>query len=911
MAGTLLSGFRIRLADRAGNPLYPGRVSFFDAGTSVPKTVYADYELATPLGTTVDTDIEGYLPAVWCTGGLYDASVQQRIVIDPETWETLWTIDNIGIGSVAGAGITSNTVYVENIASMRALPSASADIVICAGYYVAGDCGKPLTFTWQPNSTRADDAGAYIRDLYTPPGSAGRYHQMLDSVLDVRSWGALPDNPSIDCIGNILACENYAVDPTVYPNAPPVIAFIAPGKYQISGTLALDAQWHDTTSTIYKKVPYCFEQGAYVQGGMGSMLSIQNPTIINSNTNIVEYPTGFNIAPNTVEYFRPQWLPNYHGDIVDKTAIATGYNIPIRIFGIEENVIMEGDATWEELTDVSIDGPFTITIPDGITLTIKSKLTVKDDNHIFVQTGNGKVTFEGNTPVNASWFGYSKASGTSHGTYIQLAIDACSVSGYVIIPPVSDPAIGIYTSVSGEKDLGKYVTPICFEQPVKIFSGGSISGFSIEGGSYKKFDLQGGTVGKIHGNYIDPFWWEGLAHGFDSANITNNHTILSSIVKTAMISGVPINGFCRTIAIRNKLTPLLPTSADDHLEIKDLTIKASSWNGGTSDVILKYEASSQQPTGEVVLDNVNIDISELGQNHVSLYAYPTYLRVTNCSLMGDCVVAATSTIVSGTTFINSSDTGIRLLGAQLGATYTGNHFINTCIKLRGDGTVKAGRTNAMLEHIVFNGNTITNTTGDIDRGVILLETAYPDTVVDGVIITDNSFVGLIDSTTEANGARIRQTFVYAGTWVANAKNHSLIIKNNSVDPSYKYNHGPSTVNYQNFCPCTEGYFHFNGPATVCSANVITSVTGTYVVPSTRVFQLLANVQEYDYVHITSAGVVNFTTVAMFASVETIAVPAANTPLSLRYNFFTNINDSVAVNFNCVFQIYGSQLRGYN
>jgi hypothetical protein len=109
MAGTLLSGFRIRLADRAGNPLYPGRVSFFDAETSVPKTVYADYELVTPLGTTVDTDIEGYIPAIWCAGGLYDASVQQRIVIDPETWETLWTINNleIGIGSVAGAGITS------------------------------------------------------------------------------------------------------------------------------------------------------------------------------------------------------------------------------------------------------------------------------------------------------------------------------------------------------------------------------------------------------------------------------------------------------------------------------------------------------------------------------------------------------------------------------------------------------------------------------------------------------------------------------------------------------------------------------------------------------------------------------------------------------------------------------------
>ena len=45
MAGILLSGWRIRLFDSAGNPLYPGKVEFFDATTSLPKTVYSDKDL--------------------------------------------------------------------------------------------------------------------------------------------------------------------------------------------------------------------------------------------------------------------------------------------------------------------------------------------------------------------------------------------------------------------------------------------------------------------------------------------------------------------------------------------------------------------------------------------------------------------------------------------------------------------------------------------------------------------------------------------------------------------------------------------------------------------------------------------------------------------------------------------------
>ena len=48
-----------RLDDADGNPVSGAKLKFYSAGTTTPLSVYADAELATPLGTTVYCDTGG------------------------------------------------------------------------------------------------------------------------------------------------------------------------------------------------------------------------------------------------------------------------------------------------------------------------------------------------------------------------------------------------------------------------------------------------------------------------------------------------------------------------------------------------------------------------------------------------------------------------------------------------------------------------------------------------------------------------------------------------------------------------------------------------------------------------------------------------------------------------------------
>lgn len=50
----------LRISDANGNPVSNGTVEFYEAGTSTPKTVYADKDLSTTLGTVISTDSSGY-----------------------------------------------------------------------------------------------------------------------------------------------------------------------------------------------------------------------------------------------------------------------------------------------------------------------------------------------------------------------------------------------------------------------------------------------------------------------------------------------------------------------------------------------------------------------------------------------------------------------------------------------------------------------------------------------------------------------------------------------------------------------------------------------------------------------------------------------------------------------------------
>lgn len=87
--------------DDNGDPVSNGSIEFYDAGTSTPKTVYADRDLSVALGTTVDTDSAGY-PV---TGGsartlIYTGVGDFKMIVKNSGGSTLVTHDDVP-GAVA------------------------------------------------------------------------------------------------------------------------------------------------------------------------------------------------------------------------------------------------------------------------------------------------------------------------------------------------------------------------------------------------------------------------------------------------------------------------------------------------------------------------------------------------------------------------------------------------------------------------------------------------------------------------------------------------------------------------------------------------------------------------------------------------------------------------------------------
>ena len=86
-------GFRI--PDTAGNPLPGAVLYFYDAGTSTPKTVYADKGLATALGTTVACDSSGYPSADSARVQIYTGIAPYKIVCKDASGVEQWSHDNV------------------------------------------------------------------------------------------------------------------------------------------------------------------------------------------------------------------------------------------------------------------------------------------------------------------------------------------------------------------------------------------------------------------------------------------------------------------------------------------------------------------------------------------------------------------------------------------------------------------------------------------------------------------------------------------------------------------------------------------------------------------------------------------------------------------------------------------------
>lgn len=308
MISYLLSGWRVYVPDENGHPLYRGRVYFYDASTSEPSAVYQEKEKVTSLGTYVDVDNHGFLPPIWLDSShLYKCVVKQLIQQDPETWQTLWEIDDVGnpfITSDTDDG--SSTIMVNDIALLRAIDVASderPDYVSVAGWFNPGDTGSPMVFRWREGEVHNED-GHWVKP--SSSASLGTWEQILDDEIDPRKFGAIPDTG--DAVDSALvncmryACEPHVQDvsePTVYK--PRTVKFVRSGNYKLNGNFDF-ADYSMIPAFGSTPVPVVIGDGVYFDGTaeFGQGVRIESSQAIGNNFIIKDKET----------YLRTSWYGN-------------------------------------------------------------------------------------------------------------------------------------------------------------------------------------------------------------------------------------------------------------------------------------------------------------------------------------------------------------------------------------------------------------------------------------------------------------------------------------------------------------------------------------------------------------------------------------------------------------------------
>lgn len=814
MAGILLSGWRIRLFDSAGNPLYPGRVEFFDATTSLPKTVYADKDLTIPLGTSTTTDLEGYLPAIWLSDGYYKGIVSQRIQADPETWNPLWTINHLG-KELASTGAPGSGVmaYCENIAELKAIEAGTIDGAIVAGYYESGDCGEPLFFTWNASSTKTDDAGAYIRSNDTPSGTAGRYHQTFPTgVLDIRKWGGLPNETSIDCTGALVNMSNYACDFEVYPVTPPEIGFVAPGVYYFSGNTNLNRIWKNASETISKPVPYYVGNGAQIACG-SQAITFTNPVRIESDFKIVEYPTSYSFGAGSVDYLRPQWLPDWHGNLANKITAAHNEDLPVRVYGVgtEGAITLDQSIEWVKNNPIYFDSPdiyFTVASGDTYNIQINCPIFIPNNQYIF----RCSTLILNNNDINAKWFGWGYLSGTDQAPALQSAINASNGQAVIVVPQLTNSTHRLNSAVNGYAH--QYEHTINIEGTIIFGTSGSLINVYLEV-PWNQFCISATTANniKIMNPTISPAWF-----GARSVSTRNSVTALSVAINVGARGRNIIDGGGAVFYVSRALSFDFTSITNPLCSLKNITINiTNTYNTTTNPILLTISGPA-----DCELESVNLNATNKGVKPLYLNTY--WSRVRNCYFGNDVIVAdGSEDYVFTNNQIYGEIEGCSFYSASKGAIITGNTFTQCRVHLIGDKGIQTGYNFPMLQNMIVSNNIFNNLDGSYFKGCVYVIAYATNTLVNGLNITNNVFAGNIPALSNSGEDpddfyryRIHNVLWGSGTWAVsqqpnNDVRHMMVIKDNTYQwfdpyrdaptPEYPYN---TAGHRQNYLPSTSG-----------------------------------------------------------------------------------------------------------
>lgn len=174
-AGRLIIEGWMPALDASANP-YPGaKITFYENGTTTPTTVYADYELTTPLSNPVVANSAGQFASIFA-----DASLLFSVKVETTAGGLLVARDDvraIGVGAGGSAG------EYATVSAAAEADLAGQSFVRTAGYASAGDGGGAL---YVPVAEEPTHEGKF-------QSADGQWWELADSVIVPEMFGAVGD----------------------------------------------------------------------------------------------------------------------------------------------------------------------------------------------------------------------------------------------------------------------------------------------------------------------------------------------------------------------------------------------------------------------------------------------------------------------------------------------------------------------------------------------------------------------------------------------------------------------------------------------------------------------------------------------------------------------------------------------
>lgn len=222
--------------DRNGNPVEGALLYFYENETTIPKDVYADIDLNTPLSNPVVADSAGVWPPIFADdaefystagfapslitlpGSTYDF-VQATVSLAYPTTLTvspfmLTVLDDADANEALDTLTAAKEAVVSRVA-LAALPSSLGTVYLAEG-------GRSGVFTWSGANLAAQVAsdpaqGIYVAPLTAPTGASGAWvRDRPNGNLNPRWFGARADGASHP-ISGLFA--NLAAAQVFYPHA--------------------------------------------------------------------------------------------------------------------------------------------------------------------------------------------------------------------------------------------------------------------------------------------------------------------------------------------------------------------------------------------------------------------------------------------------------------------------------------------------------------------------------------------------------------------------------------------------------------------------------------------------------------------------------------------------------------------